>query len=480
METLSIKGRKIFKKEPLGESMSDKSKDLLRNSVSFIELVFQSISFTAPAIAVTATMTGAASFAYGSLPLTYILAIVAVFSAAYPIYMFSRRVASSGGYYRYIERGLGQRMGAFGGWVYILYTVVGATPFIYFETALAVQVGLGVLGIQLPDWSWFPIGLIVALGAFALAYSGIRNSLRYSVFTGTIEMLLLLALGVLILSRVPHPLNASVFTPKYSPTGWQGVALGLVFSFTSLAGWGSMTFLGAEAKQAHANMRRGVIVTIAVLGAFFLFMSYAFTIGWGPTNMATYFNYFLPGLNLALEYGGVVFTIVIFLFVVNSGLVDTLAIINAGSRDLYTMAKDKLLPEWLSYTHPRNKSPHHALIANTLVGIALFTIMGWIAGPFNGFIITGTMSGVATLLDHLLVNTSLPFYMRKLKQYKLQYALIPAIASAIYLFAIYGSFLSINTYVIAAVISVVAFLLFGAVYYSRKRGEIKLEAGEEL
>jgi len=30
------------------------------------------------------------------------------------------------------------------------------------------------------------------------------------------------------------------------------------------------------------------------------------------------------------------------------------------------------------------------------------------------------------------------------------------------------------------VISVVAFLLFGAVYYSRKRGEIKLEAGEEL
>jgi len=26
----------------------------------------------------------------------------------------------------------------------------------------------------------------------------------------------------------------------------------------------------------------------------------------------------------------------------------------------------------------------------------------------------------------------------------------------------------------------VAFLLFGAVYYSRKRGEIKLEAGEEL
>ena len=49
--------------------MQPRSKELKRGVVTYAELIFQSISFTAPAIAVTATMTGAAAFAYGSLPL---------------------------------------------------------------------------------------------------------------------------------------------------------------------------------------------------------------------------------------------------------------------------------------------------------------------------------------------------------------------------------------------------------------------------
>ena len=101
--------------------MQPRSKELKRGVVTYAELIFQSISFTAPAIAVTATMTGAAAFAYGSLPLTYVLALFGVLSAGFVVYAFSRKVASSGGYYRYIERGLGPRFGAFGGWVYMLY-----------------------------------------------------------------------------------------------------------------------------------------------------------------------------------------------------------------------------------------------------------------------------------------------------------------------------------------------------------------------
>jgi len=95
--------------------MGEEHRELARGSVTFLELIFQSVSFTAPAIAALATMTGAASFAYGALPLAYLFAIPAVFAAAYVVYEFSRSVASSGGYYRYIERGFGPRVGAFGG-----------------------------------------------------------------------------------------------------------------------------------------------------------------------------------------------------------------------------------------------------------------------------------------------------------------------------------------------------------------------------
>jgi amino acid transporter len=457
------------------------SGELKRGIVTYLELIFQSISFTAPAIAVTATMTGAAAFAYGALPLTYVLAVLAVFSAGFVVYAFSRKVASSGGYYRYIERGMGSRWGGFGGWVYMLYAVIGATPFIYFETALATQVGLNILGVNLPSYSWYPIGIIVALLAFLLAYSGIKNSLRYSVYTGSIEMLILIVVGILILTHVRDPVNLKVFTPAYSPTGWSGVGLGLVFSFTSLAGWGSMTFLGTEAKAAHFNIRKGVIVTIAVLGALFLFMSYAMTIGWGPSHMSTYFTNFLPGLILALKYGGAGLALLMFVFLVNSGFVDTLAIINAGSRDMYTMAKDKMLPGYLSGTHPNYGSPHKSLIVNTLIGLFLFSVTGWLFGPFNGFLITGLWTGAGTIIDHVLINTSLPLYFRKFGRLKVSYIVIPLIATIVYFFALYASFLTINYYILIGLAGIVIWLLFGAIFFSvRGKATVTLAEGEEI
>ena len=472
---------KYLYKQSKRNQMTNGHRQLKKNAVTFVELIFQSISFTAPAIAVTATMTGAAEFAYGSLPLTYALALLGVFSAGYVVYEFSRKVASSGGYYRYIERGLGSRLGGFGGWVYLLYTLVGGTPFIYFETALATSYGLQIVGLNLPPWSWYPLGIFVAVAAYALAYSGIKNSLKYSVYTGTAEMLLLLVLAFLILGKSPRPINLKVFTPTYSPTGWNGVALGLIFSFTSLAGWGSMTFLGAEAKEAHLNIRRGVIVTIGVLGAFFLFMSYAMTIGWGPSNMGTYFNNFLPGLVLAMKYGGLVLAIVLLVFLVNSGFVDTLALINASSRAMYTMAKDGFLPDFLSQTHSKYESPHNALLFDTMVGLVIFTVTGWGMGPLNGFLVTGIWTGAGTLIEHLMLNASLPLYFKKIKQYKMEYALAPILATGIYVFALYGTFISINVYVMLSAAVIAAWLVAGALYFGLKQFKpIALEEGEEI
>jgi amino acid transporter len=461
--------------------MVSESRDLKKGIVTFWMLVFQSISFTAPAIAVGATMTGAAAFALGALPLTYLLALFAVLAAGFAVYVFSKKVASSGGYYRYIERGFGPRTGGFGGWVYMLYTVIGGTPFIYFETSLVLVYGLQILGYNLPSWAWYPIGIVVAAVAFIFAYSGIKNSLIYSMYTGSIEMIILIVVAVFILLHTPHPVNLNVFTPKYSPTGWEGVALGLVFAFTSLSGWGSMAFLGTEAKSAHLNMRKGVIVVVLILTTLFLFMSYVMTVGWGVQNMGTYFTNFIPGMVLALRDGGIILAVIFFIFMVNSGMVDTLAIINAGARDMYTMAKDGLLIKKLSLTHPVHKSPHMALILQTIVGLIIFTVTGWLFGPLNGFLVTGLWTGVGTLIDHILLNTSLPLYFRKVKSLRWTYVVVPAIASAIYLFAIYGSFLSINIYIIIGTIVLVIWLLVGGIIYSFKKGiRIVLEEGEEI
>jgi amino acid transporter len=148
---------------------------------------------------------------------------------------------------------------------------------------------------------------------------------------------------------------------------------------------------------------------------------------------------------------------------------------------MYTMAKDGLLIKKFSLTHPVHKSPHMALILQTIVGIVIFTVTGWLFGPLNGFLVTGLWTGVGTMIDHILLNTSLPLYFRKVKSLRWTYVVVPAVASAIYLFAIYGSFLSINIYIIIGTIVLVIWLLVGGIIYSYKKGiRIALEEGEEI
>lgn len=133
--------------------------------------------------------------------------------------------------------------------------------------------------------------------------------------------------------------------------------------------------------------------------------------------MSSYFSNFLPGLTLALRDGEIL-AIIMFIFLVNSWLVDTLAIINAGSRDKYTMAKDGMLPEMLSLKYSKNKSPHISLLTNTATGIIIFTINGWVFGPFNGFLITGVWTCAGKIIDHIMINSALPVYFSKHKSNK--------------------------------------------------------------
>ncbi len=455
---------------------------LRRGVVTFWELVFQSLSFTAPAVAALATLSGAVAFAYGSSPLSVILAAIGVASAAYAVYEFSLKVASSGGYYGYIERGLGTRIGTWSGWLYLLYAGIAATPFIYFETALTIEYGLSAVSVNLPQWSWFPLGIAVALLALVLPYLGIKPSVRYMLYTGFIEITALMIGGAVIIARAPKPWDPLVFTPAYSPNGWSGVGMGLVFAFTAFAGWGSMTFLGVEAKEAHANIRRGVITVVLLLSVFFTFMMYALIIGWGPTNASTYFQYFIPGIIEAVKYGGLAMALIWLALAINSGFTDTMAILNAVARDMYTMAKDSAFPRWFAMTHPKYRSPHRALIVDTIVGIILFTALGWIFGPLNGFLITGIWGGVATSLEHFLVNTALPFYTRRRGFFKWGHAVVPSIASILYLFVIYATFVTtaISTPVIVAVVVLIGWLVATLIYSWIKPATVRLEEGEEL
>ncbi len=104
----------------------------------------------------------------------------------------------------------------------------------------------------------------------------------------------------------------------------------------------------------------------------------------GATKTSTYLQYLIPGIVEAVKYGLIPLAVVWLALVINSGFTDTMAILNAVARDMYTMAKDNALPQWLSITHLKYKTPpHRALLIDTIIGLILFTVLGWIFGPIN-------------------------------------------------------------------------------------------------
>ena len=48
-----------------------------------------------------------------------------------------------------------------------------------------------------------------------------------------------------------------------------------------------------------------------------------------------------------------------------------------------------------------------------VVVISYISYNGFVLGPLNAFLVTGLWTGLGTLIDHILVNASLPMYKKK-------------------------------------------------------------------
>ncbi len=89
---------------------------------------------------------------------------------------------------------------------------------------------------------------------------------------------------------------------------------------------------------------------------------------------------------------------------------------------------------------------------------------------------------MATIIEHLLINTALPLYSRKRGFYKWTHAVAPAIASAIYIFVLYATIVTttISLPVIVGVVFMVLYLVVTAYISGRRPVVPRLEEGEEL
>ncbi len=414
--------------------MAEQTQQSLQSgSVGFWQLTYQSISLVSPAGAMAATLTGAAAYALGALPLTYILAIIAAAFTINTTVQFSRHIASAGGFYNYVSQGWSPRAGVITGWLFMLSYFMVLTNAALFVAGVFVPGLVSYFHGHLPAESWVVLMALIYLFVLYFAYHGIRPSLQYSLWTGAVEVLVLVvvAIGIIVF---PHTHNTgAVFTkPSLALHGWSGIGIGMILAMFSMSGSSGAVTLGEETHQPHRLIRNAVITSFGFAAGLFLLVSYALTVGWGPNIMGSFVAASIPGVILARHDLGLPMAIVLLVFIINSLLAGSLAPQNSLVRMIYAFARDGvLLPKAFQRVHPRYHSPHTAILWSIIVAFIVSYLAGLIFGPFNGFLVLATISSVALFVGHILANIALPQFYRRVGGFRWFAHVVAPIVSSI-------------------------------------------------
>ncbi len=434
--------------------------------------LLQGVASAAPAGAAVATLTGAALFALGALPLTAVIAFLVVLLNGYIISRISLRVSGAGGYYEYVKAGHGPSTALFTGYIYIFYQIM-AIAFVSLSIAVFVPAALSyVFSINVSPVFTIPILVASLAYGFIVSVRGIKISTSYTMIMALIEIVVIAGMGLYVLVSHPSLNNLSVFTPKYSSNGFTGVALGVLLMYTAFAGFGASTPLGEETRKPRESISKSVIYSVIILGIFYIFSSYVFTVAYGPTNMGSYASALVPGITIMGSYLGIGAAIIITVLFINSLLTGLVVLTNATSRVLMTMGRDGLVPNILARTHSRRMTPYISAGVVSVSALVISATTTEIMGGFPAFIVAAIGATLGTLFVHILINSAFPAINKRYSgRYGLRNIALSVVSIAIFVLILGSTFIGISTPVIVGTLAFIGWVAvtFVLIYIKRHR-----------
>src|SRR3954471_7471838 len=390
---------------------------LQRAAVGFSGVLFQSITFMAPAIATAFSIPAGIAFSGGGAPLSVVLALVASLLAAVSIGQLSKHMPTSGSFYTYVSNGLHPAVGFLVGWGFVLGILVGG-PF------LALQMGFIVAGTTQAEWGWSPDlwwvwTVLVCLLVFWLGYRGIKASTGTGTLLGAFEILVFVALSLTLIVQAGGDNTLEVFGTHYANNadypGFSGVIVGSIYTILAFIGFEEAAPIAEEAHEPQRTVNRAIIFSCIGIGLFYILNTYASTITFGPAKATGFVGAgdSNPWQNLlARNAWGTVGFVIVFIALINSVIANQNAANNSSTRTLFSMGRIRLLPA--QYGVLTRGSPMLALIPQLAVSVGLALWLGNKYAPYTGFLILATILVDIFAPMYILLNVAcILYFLRK-------------------------------------------------------------------
>ena len=465
---------------------SDTVPTLRRNSVGLVGTVIMSAAIMGPAVSTFFNPQFSTPFSGYATPFVYLAIMVVTLIVANGVMEMARVAPSAGSFYTYITRALGPRAGfTTGGLMFVAYALLGP-----------IEVGLigsylqetfqQEFGINIP-WIW--IGLVPWLLMALLAFEGIKSSLRVASVLFFAEVIVVVVLAAIIVAHGgAHGLTLEPFNPAASPNGFGGLVTGFVFAGLSFVGFEGATALGEEAKRPSRTIPLGILLSTLLVGAIYLFGTWALAIGLGRDGMNKLIGSDTPWNALAAEFAPWMkwFLIIaavssMFAVMINSN--------NGIVRIIHTMGREGLLPKALAKIDEKRHTPTVAVVWEAIFVLVSAVIVGLLSGglgnPVGGSNVYGYLGFALTLAIlpvYALVSWATIVYFRKRADFNwLRHMALPLLGGVLMVALLIGQIVENQTppynWMPWAIIVWLAITIIAAAWLHRTRPEALAKAG---
>jgi amino acid transporter len=365
---------------PTSELVPDRQHELARNALGLPQVLFCIVTGAAPIAAMLFNVPVAVSGGGYAVPAAFILATIAltIFSTGY--IEMARRVTAVGGFYTFITRGLGSVLGMGSGYLiafcYVIFSaaVTGVGSYfastsidLWFHVSISAWAYEAFFLALMTSFAWFHIELTAKILGVALI--------------SEVLACLVLAAGVIIHGGGPDGFSASPLNPgnlfnngaAVNVFGAAAVGVALFGAFWSWVGFEMAPNYAEESREPHRIAKQALYGSVIGLGIFYTLISYMFVSGWGLHGSAQavkdqyagkFASAFYP---LTDKFVGHWLTTVFQLLIITSSFACAMAFYNTGSRYIFSLAREDLLPRSLGRTHPTQKGPVNASMLVTAI-----------------------------------------------------------------------------------------------------------------
>jgi len=341
----------------------------------------------------------------------------------------------AGGIYSFITRAFGRLPGFLCGWM--LFTV--ATSGSIATLAAAFPIYLGAFVPLNPTTSKVAGVVAVAVLTWINAI-GVKNGARVGNVLTALKVggLILMVAVIFILPGPTQSASAAAAAAAPSlPAGtapMTAVGVALVAVLWAYEGWHDVSFAAGEMQNPQKNFPRAVIGGVAIVIGLYLLANLAYLKILSPAEIAATDKVALLAMTRVTgEWGGKVLTAAILCSMLGA----MNALILAGPRAYYQMARDKLFFERVSRVHPRWRTPVESLVFQGLWSTFLVLFIGGFSQLFTYVIFGGWIFYALAVLSVVVLRRKEPGLVRPFR--------VPGYPVVPILFALTAGAIVVNT-----------------------------------